>query len=280
MVGAEAPDPHEQLESPMMRKGLDPPRPDQEMLRVVHIEAVAGNPAVIEDIYALLWQGREDVNQRNYSGFTPLAVAAAAGDEPLAALLLERSADVTLASVDRSEMPIHHAARFGRTGLVTLLLNATLSAGLIDAPNVTGFTPLQLAAAGGHTTIVKQLLRQKASASTRNERLGGATALHAAVLAGAVELSETLLDFDASVEAADQLGRCPLHAAAEVCNRDLVMLILRFKGNAGRRDLGGRTALDLVPQGNPEREQVVTLLSAYARPPPEGRRHDARFEMR
>jgi ankyrin repeat protein len=256
------------------------PRPDQEMLRVVHVDAVAGNPSVIEDIYRLIWQGEEEVNQRNYSGFTPLAVAAAAGDGPLTALLLERRADVSISSVDRSELPLHHAARFGRDNVVVLLAEITKLAGLIDAPNTLGFPALQLAAAGGHLDIVKLLLKLRASASSRNQLRGGVTALHGAILAGATELAEILMLFGAEVDATDQLGRSPLYGAAQRCDAQCLALLLRNRADPHQRDQSGITPLDMVPIDHMYREKVVNLLTSFKRGIPVGRRCDSRFELR
>merc|ERR1712232_43672 len=256
------------------------PRPDQEMLRVVHVDAVAGNKSVIEDIYRLIWQGEEDVNQRNYSGFTPLAVAAAAGDVALTALLLERGADVAISSVDKSELPLHHASRFGRDQVVVLLAEKTRDAGLIDAPNTLGFVPLSLAAAGGHLDIVKLLLKLRASASSRNELRGGVTALHAAIIAGAAELAETLMLFGAPVDATDQLGRTPLYGAAARCDTQCLALLLRHRADPSRRDPHGVSPSDMVPIDHVNKEKVVNLLTSFRRGIPVGRRSDARFELR
>eukprot|EP00929_Paragymnodinium_shiwhaense_P112394 TRINITY_DN80653_c0_g1_i1.p1 TRINITY_DN80653_c0_g1~~TRINITY_DN80653_c0_g1_i1.p1 ORF type:complete len:335 (+),score=80.44 TRINITY_DN80653_c0_g1_i1:68-1072(+) len=277
------------------------PRPDQELLRVMHESAMnmkySGRPADVEELYDLLWEGGkngapiEDVNQRNYHGFTPLAVAAAAGDAEAVALLLERGADVTIPTVGKSEIPFHFAVRYGHLLVVQQLLDRTKRAGLVDYPNQEGFTAVQMACVNGHIDVLKFLLRSKADPSSRNMLRGGVTPLHAAVAEGNYDLAELLLEYGATVHAGDQQDRGPIYMAAQRCDPVGVSLMLRWKADASKRDPGGTRALDLVPKDHEHTEHVLNMLHAYERIEswnmdaasggcPTRRRGDARFDVR
>jgi uncharacterized protein len=103
-------------------------------------------------------------------GFTALHLAAFFGRETVAALLLERGADVS--AVARN--PLH-------------------------------VQPLHSAAAGGHTAVARLLLEHGADPDARQE--GGFVPLHAAAQAGNDELYELLLASGADQDAATDDGR-------------------------------------------------------------------------
>lgn len=255
------------------------PRPDEELLEAMRIEAEVGDEASVEAIYELLRSG-EDVNQRSANGFTPLAVAAAAGNGPLVSILLERRADVGLATIHRAELPIHYAARSGNSTVLQLLAEGCRSRGMIDAPNVTGWPPLHLAVAGGHLNAIAILIRNGAQPQSRNNLQGGHTALHVAVRLGYRDIAESLLEREADVDPRDFVGRGPVHFAAARGDHQLVSLLLRSRADANSKGPGGLGPLDLLPEGHPGRDKLFTLLQAYSRPPPEVRRTDVRFDRR
>jgi len=147
------------------------PRPDEELLSAVHAEVIAGQPEALQRIYEMINLG-EDVNQRHVAGFTPLALATAAGNVPMMSLLLEKHADVTIASLHRSELPLHHAANVGSHVAVHLLAVPSKKAGVINAPNNSGWTAAHLLAMNGHHEALRALLRCGASAESRNQGHG------------------------------------------------------------------------------------------------------------
>mmetsp|Transcript_108353 Transcript_108353/g.271590 ORF Transcript_108353/g.271590 Transcript_108353/m.271590 type:complete len:321 (-) Transcript_108353:89-1051(-) len=255
----------------------DGPRPDEELLVAVRGEVRAGDAASVERIYELL-RSDEDIDQRSPLGLTPLAVAAAAGNGPLVSLLLERRADVTLLTTHRAELALHYAARNGNRVVCQLLAEPSQAAGLIDKPNTTGWPALHLAAMGGHLSAVTVLTRCRADINSRNAMSGGGTALHFAVRLGAADAAEALLDRDAQVDALDVTGRGALHFAAARADSACVSLLLRSRADPTRGGHGDKTPLECVPLEHPNREKVVTLLAAYARPMPEHWRTDRRFD--
>jgi len=139
---------------------------------------------------------------------TPLAYAAANGQEETGRLLIERGADVKI--VDRAKAPpLHLAAEAGSAGLVTSLLSAgadlhardrskelavhlaarqghvevlrvLLNAGAkVDVKNGDGNTPLKLAASARHPKIITLLLKAGADIGATNPEKE--TALHRAL---------------------------------------------------------------------------------------------------
>lgn len=261
------------------------PRVDEELLRVIRREALAGShrDGSVEFVYELIQAG-EDVNQRMEDGFTSLANAAAAGDGPLVALLLEKNADVALGS-NLGELPLHHAAALGHQVVCQLLSGPALAAGVLDAPSAAGWAPLHLAAAGGHAAAVQALLRGGALVDVRNEVQGSVAPTHVAAQEGMAEALECLLERDADPNAADATGATPLHDATARVREKCVALLLRNRADALRR--GGpddRTPEEMLPpfakgaSFGEARERILRLLSAYGRPAPR-RRGDARFDL-
>jgi len=253
-------------------------RPDEDLLSSVRTDVIFGEGESVESIYELIQSG-EEVDQRSERGFTALALAAAADSRPLVSLLLEKHADVTLASVDRAELPLHYATSLGHTVVCQLLLPPSCVAGLLHAANSAGWTSLHLAVAAGHHTIVRTLLRANAQPNTRNESVGHHTALHLAAMAGHTNVLETLLDFDGDACATDSMQQMPLHLSAAKGDAACVALLLRNRADplcpGGPRNL---VALDLVPPGE-HSERICKLLSAYSRAAPIPLRTDARFDL-
>jgi len=254
------------------------PRPDEELLDAVRVEATVGEEASVERIYEMVQAG-EDVNQRSVCGYTPLAVASAAGAEQLVALLLERRADVAPGTSHRGETPLHHAARGGHRVVCQLLAPLAKAAGVIDAPSMTGWPPVHLAAAGGHANVVTVLFKNNAAVDCVNDVLGRGTAVHVATRMGAVDTVEALVDREAQPDLPDAAGFTPLHYAAARCDQRCVSLLLRSRADANRPEGSRhRTPLDMLPAKHEQRERVFNLLSAYARPQPRLFKVDNRFE--
>lgn len=242
----------------------------------------------IEQLHLMLREGEvgigQEVNTRNIHGFTPLAVASAAGDARIVALLLEHAADVTLASTGRAELPLHHAANYRHRVVTSLLIEPCRKQGIIDARNCTGWTPLHTCANSGDKDVFKLLMQARADLDARNPITGNEHALHVASRAANMDIIEILLAADAEVNCKDSLSRTPLHLAASMSHADCVGLLLRSRADPHHR--GGpsnQTPLESVPAEHTdeaEREKVLRLLTSYSRAPPSPPRVDVRFDQR
>lgn len=235
------------------------------------------NKTAVQTVYTHLKAG-QDPNHFSIAGFTPLALAAASGSKELVALLMEHRADVTISSVEKAEMPLHLAVRGGHNLVCQMLAEDTRRAGKIDQPNVTGWTPLQLAVASQAETSIAILLRARAAVDGRNPRIGGITPLHIASGCGFQEIAETLLAWEADPNALTDNFRGPLHFAAARADAPLVSLLLRSRADPSGGGLADCKPLELVPRDHPSTGKVSTLFAAYTRETQRTAKFNCRFD--
>lgn len=107
---------------------------------------------------------------------------------------------------------LHQAAALGDTDAVEAAIAAGADAGRADA--ALGLTPLMLAARGGHTAVIAQLL--DAGAAVDGPGRDGLTPLMLAALADQPAATAALLDAGADPERASDAGARAVHMAATV----------------------------------------------------------------
>lgn len=162
------------------------------------------------------------VDTRDHQGATALLHACGAGQREVAALLLDKGADTTLAATN-------------------------------------GMTPLAAAVSARREALVALLLQNGVAVDQRLP--GEATALMIAAAMGYPDLAEQLLDGGADVNAVDERGHSPLHAAAQygfdhndsLRARRLFDALLKRGADVGMADKEGKTPL-------------LLLLGAHLRP--------------
>jgi ankyrin repeat protein len=162
------------------------------------------------------------VDTRDHQGATALLHACGAGQREVAALLLDKGADTTLAATN-------------------------------------GMTPLAAAVSARREALVALLLQNSVAVDQRLP--GEATALMIAAAMGYPDLAEQLLDGGADVNAVDERGHSPLHAAAQygfdhndsLRARRLFDVLLKRGADVGMADKEGKTPL-------------LLLLGAHLRP--------------
>jgi uncharacterized protein len=111
----------------------------------------AGDAAAVEHELA----SGVSVNVRDGFGQTPLVVAALAGQDEIAGILLRHGADVR-ARTDKGMTAVHAAAFVGDQEILKLLLDN--GAPLNDQDNIAHITPLHAAAEENHLKIVDYLV--------------------------------------------------------------------------------------------------------------------------
>ncbi len=152
-----------------------------------------------------------------------VADAAARRDVPAVRALLQKGADVNAAQGD-GMTALHWAARSGDVQLSALLIQA--KAGLKGTTRIGAYTPLHLAAEGGHAPVVVALL--KAGAAPAVTTTTGVTALHLAALAGSSDAVGALLDHGANVNVREpDWGHTPLMFAAARGRADAARLLIK-----------------------------------------------------
>ncbi|HUP91243.1 MAG TPA: ankyrin repeat domain-containing protein [Solimonas sp.] len=143
----------------------------------------------IEPLRQLLDERPELVNATASDGFLPLGLACFFGHEDAVRLLLERGADVNLASRNRmAAYPVNSAMTHAPPERAVAILHLLLRAGAdVNARQCRGHTPLHQAASRGASEVVELLLAAGADAGARADN--GATP---ADLARAGRLTDTM----------------------------------------------------------------------------------------
>ncbi|KAL0961929.1 hypothetical protein UPYG_G00333500 [Umbra pygmaea] len=197
------------------------------------------------------------VSQGNRKGETSLHLAAElqkdsvhweGEDVHIVRTLMDYDADVTAATTQSYETPLHYCARVGNTGVLQEMLDSVLSSRLqiaINKHSKNGWSPLLLAAEKGHTEIIRILLQNHARVDVFDE--DGKAALHLAAEGGHLDIADILLSHKAFVNAKTKLGLTPLHLAAQNGSASLVRLLVeKHLASIDALSLSKQTALHLA----------------------------------
>ncbi|XP_049272982.1 ankycorbin [Rhipicephalus sanguineus] len=165
---------------------------------------------------------------RTDSSFTKLHKACWLGDEDRARSAAKK-VDVSFQD-NESRSPLHLAAARGHVTIVQLLLRAQAR---VDALDSEGKTPLMKAVEGHHLEAARCLLEQRANPDVPDQNLD--TALHLALSTGQADMAALLVQFDADVSARNKEGMSPLYLAAVQQHLDVARLLLDrgAQANAG-----------------------------------------------
>ena len=208
------------------------------------------------DVSQLLLQHYVDVDIRSFKHRTPLHFAAHNGMLDIIRMLIERDADVN-SQDENGQTPLHRIISAVRNtssidyfdGLRLLLDN---NAG-VDAQDNELSTPLHLASSHGCFKATHMLLEFGATVNIQNN--GGETPLHrsltniGATPYRALDITRSLLEHGAVVDAHDHRHWTALHLASYAGNLNLVQLLLDNGANACVRDNEGETPLHHLLRG-------------------------------
>lgn len=134
---------------------------------------------------------------------------------------------------------LHEAAR---NGDIAQVQSHFLRGANIDEIDEDGFTPLHLAASGGHKGVAEMLIASGANVNA-NSRQDRSTPLHNAVGKGHKDVVQLLIDKGANVNAKDNKQRTPLRLAAEGNHRDMADLLIAKGADINAKQDYGRTLL-------------------------------------
>ncbi|KAK3988897.1 putative ankyrin repeat domain-containing protein [Cladorrhinum sp. PSN332] len=198
--------------------------PDKDGASPLFHAAFVGHAEVIE---VLLGQPSINPNLKNYKDVTPLRAGLGNDNPDAAELLLEHENPTGVLEVDGSKEchqnwnPLCHAAANGYIYVVNLLLKrdniinpvAPATESELDLQDGDGMTALYLAANGGHTRVVKSLL--KAGAKIDEKSKGNLSPLYGAASAGHARIVEILLSRNAKTDIRNDEGDTALDAAVK-----------------------------------------------------------------
>jgi len=213
-----------------------------ESVPVVTIDSRTGRSAIFaavqsgrDDMVGFLLAQGENVDRKDNSGLSLLAVAVLAQKPLTAEFLLSSgaSADLVLAN---GSTALHVAAATSALPEAKVLLTRDAN---VDAADFIGRTPLHVAATAAMATL---LLQHGASPL---ETVTGLLPLHSAAIAGNVEVMEVLLLWrHLDLDAQSFNGDTALHCAAQAGSRDAVALLLRWCASTRVVNAAGFRAAD------------------------------------
>lgn len=171
----------DQTVASLLKRGFDPntierDRGDSGLMIAIRENAMR--------VFMVLLNARDiELDQKASNGDTPLMLAAFKANKPAVKALLEKGAAVNRPGWT----PLHYAAAAGDNEIVQMLLDKSAN---LDARSPNGTTPIMMAARGSHILTVKLLLDSGADATLKNQQ--GMTAIDFARQAGDKQIVEGL----------------------------------------------------------------------------------------
>eukprot|EP00803_Ostreobium_quekettii_P007431 evm.model.scf_383.2 EVM.evm.TU.scf_383.2 scf_383:71816-72679(+) len=174
-------------------------------------------------------------------GCSVLHVAAASGNQAVAALLVANGAAVNT-ECENGHMPLHLTTlRPNGSGIAELLIENGAD---LEAKDANDRTPLHYAGHLGAPGVAEVLIEAGADIGPRNG--GGETPLHETSGSNSADVAEVLIAAGADVDALDMQLETPLHDAAEWGSLEVVEILLRGGANRGARREDGKRPVEVV----------------------------------
>ncbi|CAH1993637.1 unnamed protein product [Acanthoscelides obtectus] len=189
-----------------------------------HYVALAGNNDVLMEMISHMTptDAQKALNRQNEHGWTPLLIASRKGHIDLVNNLLANHARVDVFDND-GRSALHLASEQGFLPVCDSLLT---NKAFINSKSRNGRTALHLAAMNGYIHLVKFLIKDH-NAVIDILTLKKQTPLHLAAAAGQIEVCKLLLELGADIDATDEQGQKPIHAACQNNYSEVVKLFLQ-----------------------------------------------------
>lgn len=159
-------------------------------------------------------------------------------------LLATRQIDLNEGILSGHKSALMVAAKYGRTEMVSLLLDYGAD---IDTSDANNETALIYAAENGHAEVISLLIEKGANINVDN--LNGYTVLTFKVIEGNIAMVKQLLELGAGVNIADEDGKTLLPFAAEKGHAEIFVLLLDAGADIHAKDGYGNTVLMYVAGG-------------------------------
>lgn len=193
--------------------------------------ADARNENGVSAVLLATYYGRNEIAQVFLSRGARLDIfeAAAVGQAERVEAILEREPELVNAFADDGFTPLGLASFFCHTEVVRLLINRWADVN-IASKNTQRVAPLHSAVSRRQTIIAEALLAAGAQVNARQQE--NVTPLHQAAHNGQEEMVRLLLNYGADPNARMDNGRTPLSMALETGNDDVVKLLRQHGAQA------------------------------------------------
>ena len=254
----------ESAKLPVVQKLLEytenPARPDDRGNQPLHL---ACDKNTLDVVQAILFE-RVPVFTSSNDGDTCLHLAAGRADKSteIAEYLLKTEGAGLVNAVNiYGRTPLHLALLHKHESLAVSMIDAGAS---VNIPDKQGATPLHDAAEIGNVKLARMLIENGADVA-KSQEIGRVTPLILAIKGGHKEVVDLLLSFDASPTAADRDGQTPLIPACHKGSDAIAGTLLSAGADATPRDKMGRNVLQHCAPGLSE-ETLGKLIDAGAEP--------------
>lgn len=247
----EAPDPVAMLDF-LVSAGLDADIANAEGRIPLHKAAESGSVPAIRK----LLECTGNPNRPDAKGFQPLHVAAEKNTvEAVQAVLFERVA--VFSANNEGDTCLHlAAARTDSTDVAQYLLK-TEAAGLVNAVNINGRSPLHTAVRREHEALARAMIEGGGGVNLPDNT--GATPLHEAAEINSLKMAKLLIENGADVAKSHAIKRVtPLILAIKNDSRAMVDLLMRHGADPSQADADGHTPL--MAASFRAADSIVTLL--------------------
>ncbi|GMH40553.1 hypothetical protein BSKO_08457 [Bryopsis sp. KO-2023] len=232
----------------LVAKGADPDHVDTKLGQgALHVAAKKGFNRIVQEL--LLPDLPTNVDAKDYKGRTPLLIACGSGNADVVQVLLEFDADMALVD-DDGQSPLYIASEEGHADVVRSLLKASGRGHRnidIDAPTRGGETALHAAASRGNVAISRMLINNGGDMEVRD--LSGSTPLFLAAVGGQTRMTKVLLEeFEADVDASNLVGETALYVASLKGHVAIVKELLKNNADPEASLTNGATPLMAAAQ--------------------------------
>ncbi len=188
------------------------------------------------DLIQMLIDRHVDVNIQDDHGYSPMHIAARSGNMQILQLLLASNAKVDILD-KKQETPLHKAASRGHVDIVILLKE---NGSNTEIRNLDGAVPLLNAIHRGQESVVRFLLK---CINKENLQDTESAFLHAAVQVANSNIVMLLLDTDIDVKIMDKHGRTAFSYMEKQCDRSIYEALLDKGADVNARGADGATLL-------------------------------------
>jgi ankyrin repeat protein len=158
----------------------------------------------------------------------------------------------------KKKLDIFEAAGLGRLDRLKSCIDDLPIGGSIDSASKDGFTALHFACFFGQPEAARLLLEHGAAVDVVAANPTRVMALHSAALARNLEAARLLVERGAPVNARQQGGWVPIHAAAQNGDRAMVEMLLEHGADASLANDAGKTAAEVAREKG--HGEIVELL--------------------